>query len=289
MKDCADLIKEYIIDTKKRYNLDIIIYDRYNLLCTDDELPLPEIRKWHLNPYCTAVKNDSHLARRCVYLKNKYQANIKDDGKIHSVTCFAGVTEMMIPVFIKGKLFSIVAVTGIKGRLRNKTASLLSARLKTDVEKLHKKSLLKLGSDEEATVKLFLKLLSSLLREHILTSPHYKNALDALSENALSPYIFSAIDYIKENFSENIKISDVAAFCHLSPSYLQHLFIKVKGYGISEEIRLCRLEHAKELLVSTDFSVRYIALSSGFKNVDYFSTAFKKHFGVTPLKCRQKK
>lgn len=289
MKDCANLIKEYILDTKKRCNLDIIIYDRYNLLCTDDDLPLPEIRKWHLNPYCTVVKNDSHLAKRCVYLKNKYQAELKDNGKVYSVTCYAGVTEISVPVFIKGKLFSIVAVTGISGSLRNKTAALLSKRLNTDIEKIHEKSLLKLTVDEVSSVNIFLKLLASLLREHILTSPHYKNAIDAISENALSPYIFSAIDYIKEHFSEDIKISDVAAFCHLSPSYLQHLFIKVKGYGIAEEIRLCKLEHAKELIVSTDFSVRYIALTSGFRNVDYFSTAFKKQFGITPLKYRQKK
>lgn len=289
MKDCADLIMNYIEDAKKRYSIDIIIYDRYNLLCADAELPIPEIRKWHQNPYCLAIKSESHLQKRCVYLKNKYQATLKDDGEVHSVTCFAGVTEISMPVFVKGKLFSIVAVTGIKGKLRDKTARLLSDKLSEDIKSLHKENLTELTVDETTSVAFFIKLLSALIKEHILSSPHYKNALDALSENALSPYIFSAIDYIKENFAEDIKTSDVASFCHLSSSYLQHLFIKVKGYGIAEEIRLCRLEHAKELLVSTDFSVRYIAISSGFRNVDYFSTAFKKHFGVTPLKLRQKK
>ncbi|MBQ2942485.1 MAG: helix-turn-helix transcriptional regulator [Clostridia bacterium] len=290
MKDCAVLIKEYIEDIKKSRQWDIIIYDRYNLLCTDNELNLPEIRKWHKNPYCLAIKKNRGLQRRCVYLKNKYQAEMKNDGEIHKVTCYAGVTEISLPVFIENTLFSIVSVTGIKGSLREKTASLLSGRLKTDIPSLHNDSLLHITDDEEASLKTFLKVLSALLKEHITTSPHYENAISALfARENMSPYVFDAIDYIKEHFTEDITLAGIADHCHLSASYLQHLFIKVKGIGISEEIRECRLERAAELLRDTNHSVRYIALDSGFNNVDYFSTAFKKRFGKTPLKFRNKR
>ena len=291
MEDFSILIKEYINDAKENHPWNIIIYDRYNLLCTDPDLnSLPEIRKWHKNPYCLKIKENRHLQRKCVYLKNKFQATLKNDGEIYSVTCYAGVKEIYVPILIGDNSFAILSVTGLKGELRDKTATLLENKLSSDIKKLHDQSLLDISEKEEASIKTFLRVLSAMLKEHLLKSPHYENARSVIfSRENMSPYIFDAIDYIKEHFAEDIKISDIADHCHLSKSYLQHLFIKVKGIGISEEIKECRLEHAAELLKNTNHSVRFIAIDSGFCNVDYFSTAFKKRFGKSPLRFRNKK
>ena len=95
--------------------------------------------------------------------------------------------------------------------------------------------------------------------------------------------------YISKNYAEQITAHNVADACHVSVSYLQHLFAELLGHGIAEEIRLQRLEAAKEMLATTAYSVRYIALCCGFCSPDYFSTVFKRQLGITPLKYRKSK
>lgn len=45
-----------------------------------------------------------------------------------------------------------------------------------------------------------------------------------------------------------------------------------------------KLKYAKKLLVEGDVNIKEVAYSSGFANPKYFSTSFKKQFGITPSK-----
>ena len=65
-------------------------------------------------------------------------------------------------------------------------------------------------------------------------------------------------------------------------------YLKLKTYtGKSPQdfIRIIRLERAAALL-RTGSSVVEAAETTGFDNPKYFSTVFKKYFGVSPSKCR---
>lgn len=55
------------------------------------------------------------------------------------------------------------------------------------------------------------------------------------------------------------------------------------GQGPQDFIRLIRLEQAAQYLKQGD-SVLDVSVKTGFVNVKYFSTIFKKHFGVSPSK-----
>lgn len=43
-----------------------------------------------------------------------------------------------------------------------------------------------------------------------------------------------------------------------------------------------KLKHAKKLLIKGEFSIKEVAYQSGFSNPKYFSTSFKKFYGMTP-------
>ena len=47
-----------------------------------------------------------------------------------------------------------------------------------------------------------------------------------------------------------------------------------------------RLEHAAQLLITTDESITEIAYNSGFSDPLYFSTAFKKFYNLPPTEYR---
>jgi AraC family cel operon transcriptional repressor len=56
---------------------------------------------------------------------------------------------------------------------------------------------------------------------------------------------------------------------------------------VARELHLRRISYACELLRDSQKSVREIALKCGFSNVDYFSAAFRRTRGTTPLAYRR--
>lgn len=135
----------------------------------------------------------------------------------------------------------------------------------------------------------------------------YKNAENSLFDMMKwATYITNkAIDYIKEmqqsesvvekakrfiqlNYSQNITNQDVADHVFLTPGYLAKIYKAETGQYINNYINECRIKAAKELLVGSDASISDIALQSGFDNISYFSTVFKKITGDTPCEFRKK-
>jgi AraC-like DNA-binding protein len=60
-------------------------------------------------------------------------------------------------------------------------------------------------------------------------------------------------------------------------------------YGITAETMLkrIRMEHARELLLSTGLSLDQICERAGYQSVHAFAKAFKRYAGVTPGSCRK--
>ncbi len=63
-------------------------------------------------------------------------------------------------------------------------------------------------------------------------------------------------------------------------------FRKALGRTIHEEINRVRMERAKQLLITTDWSMPVIADACGFPFASQFSHAFKRAAGVPPLRYR---
>ena len=81
-----------------------------------------------------------------------------------------------------------------------------------------------------------------------------------------------------------LTLADIAREAGLSLSYSHELF-RAEGRTMREYLNTERLHKARELLElrsERDISVTDIALGCGFSNPSYFSTAFKRAFGVSP-------
>ena len=58
--------------------------------------------------------------------------------------------------------------------------------------------------------------------------------------------------------------------------------------GVAAFIRKKRLSHAKKLLLTTNLSTTEIADASGFSDYNYFLRLFKKEYGISSKKMRDK-
>lgn len=91
------------------------------------------------------------------------------------------------------------------------------------------------------------------------------------------------VHYILDHIGDsNLSVTDVANHIYLNPIYLNRVFKKKKGTNISQWITKERMELASTLLLTTDKAAIDIAYQVGYNNYPYFSTVFKKYFGVTP-------
>lgn len=115
----------------------------------------------------------------------------------------------------------------------------------------------------------------------------YENVDARLKELADSDDIIARVEaYIQAHFRENINREDVAAIAYITPNYLSKQFRNKKGMNLREYINQIRIEEAKRLLLTTNLSVSEVAGLSGYENISYFSTVFRKHTGMSPIDWR---
>ncbi len=93
--------------------------------------------------------------------------------------------------------------------------------------------------------------------------------------------------YIREHISEDLDRERIASISFLSVDYISHLFTKKTGQCLSDYITAQRMELAKQLLATTNYSVSRIAMEAGYNNLSYFSRIFKRETGITPQKWRK--
>ena len=101
--------------------------------------------------------------------------------------------------------------------------------------------------------------------------------------------ISKAKEYIKIHFSRDLSLDDVSKEFNISPYYFSKLFKKETGDNFIDYITSVRIEKAKELLISSDNSMKEICIEVGYQDPNYFSRTFKKNVGVTPTDYRENK
>jgi len=100
--------------------------------------------------------------------------------------------------------------------------------------------------------------------------------------------ITKIIDIIEKDYTNpDMSLTSLAENFDITPQYLSAIFKEKTGKNLSDYILNLRLTKAKELLLSTDFSVNKIAKMIGYTEVSGFTKAFKKLEGVSPNKFRE--
>ena len=100
-------------------------------------------------------------------------------------------------------------------------------------------------------------------------------------------YIKEAINFIEQNFQNDISIEDVAAVCGINRSYLGRIFRTSTGRSPQEFLIHYRMTKAAELLKLTTLSIGDIGSAVGYENALHFSRAFKNVYGVSPRTWRE--
>lgn len=93
-------------------------------------------------------------------------------------------------------------------------------------------------------------------------------------------------NYLDANYSETITLDTLAALTHMNKYYIAHAFTKYAGISPINYLVQKRIQEGKSLLESTSYSIAQIAAMLGFSSQSYFSQAFRKATGQTPMQYR---
>ncbi len=98
----------------------------------------------------------------------------------------------------------------------------------------------------------------------------------------------NAIEYIKEHYADQLRLSDGADEIYVSQWHLSKLINKHTGSNFSEILNGIRIEKAKQLLKDPALKIYDIAEQVGFSDLTHFSRVFKKLEGISANEYRNK-
>lgn len=247
-------------------------------------------------PYTSKLLNyEIHLHSICLYLKqntdtlgkcnlNKHMLNSTEISNPYYSCCYAGVEEYVIPIFYQDECVMRVNVSGYRGKLNKskKFASRIARLCNKNFHRLY----LELSSSVP-TLDDIMRFITPLKYMIIELYKHCQSLQNDESESSITKQVYlKALHYINENYMQQISCDSLSSELSYSTSYIQYVFKKEANTTIKAQIIKTRLSKAKHLLSHTQISITDVAFASGFLDSNYFSTAFKNKYGVSPKRYR---
>ncbi|NLR90143.1 MULTISPECIES: AraC family transcriptional regulator [Flammeovirga] len=94
-------------------------------------------------------------------------------------------------------------------------------------------------------------------------------------------------NYVEENFSRKIKLSEIAAELNMTEQSFSRFFSKVMQRPFFVYLNEYRINRVSRLLLETDMQVAEIGYTCGYDSLPFFYQQFKKFKGYSPLGFRK--
>ena len=101
-------------------------------------------------------------------------------------------------------------------------------------------------------------------------------------------FVVLSQSYIDAHYGEpNLSLEEVAAAAQVSPGYLSRLLKRETGFSFVDYLTRVRINKAVQIMSDPAVKVYEAAQAVGYQSQHYFSRAFKKVFGRSPVEYRK--
>jgi AraC-like DNA-binding protein len=104
------------------------------------------------------------------------------------------------------------------------------------------------------------------------------------SAGSQSHQIAQAIDWLKSHYTLPLRIDDLAAHVHMSPSTFHHHFRALTAMSPLQYQKWLRLNEARRLMLTQRLDAATAAFQVGYESPSQFSREYNRVFGAPPLR-----
>ncbi len=123
---------------------------------------------------------------------------------------------------------------------------------------------------------------------HLMASFIYINQFRQILKGSETDLTTIAINFMRENLNQQLKLSDIAAATGYSTSHFSRLFSEKTGQAPMEYFHQLQMQEACRWLDTSKLSISDIADHLGFNDPLYFSRTFKRIMGQSPAYYRKR-
>ena len=238
--------------------------------------------KKRTSKFCNLIHSSAEALEICRETDARYVCDVKRTNNCVGYTCPFGIVEFIAPLEYHGVDYGLFFCSlGFRKEGFDKEAMLdkiekIASGIPRDQLSEEIDRVPKFSEDERRAYESLARVIAK-----------YISIEELVSDEDLS--IGTMVkNYIKNNITGDITLSDISYHLHLSTVSLTQHFRLEFGMTIMQYVMKLRLKMAEQILISTDVSIKEAAVRAGFAEPEYFSRCFKKHYGMTPSEYREK-
>lgn len=145
------------------------------------------------------------------------------------------------------------------------------------------------GMPQSASVSHAAAMTLLLLANQLMQPEGQLEANRGFSESQKhSAFALEVIRYMDRHFQEPITLEMLSDVFHISAGHISHALTRACGISPINYLISRRIGEAQWLLLTTELSVRDIALRVGYENAYHFSKLFAKRIGMRPQDFRER-
>jgi AraC-like DNA-binding protein len=137
---------------------------------------------------------------------------------------------------------------------------------------------------EPKDIPILAPIIQREISYRLLVSDQGARLRQMASAGSQSQQIARAIDWLKGNFSQPMKIEDLASQVNMSTSTFHHHFRQVTAMSPLQYQKWLRLNEARRLMLTENQDATTAAFQVGYESPSQFSREYGRLFGAPPLR-----
>jgi AraC-like DNA-binding protein/ligand-binding sensor protein len=239
------------------------------------------------NPFCVLVNSTPTGCDACLETQRRAERGAAKKRGAQQVSCFAGLTDVAVPVLIDGRHVATLMSGQVFRREPTERDFRMVVQMLRDGQ----------GADWERKVR------KAYFATPVVTADRFQAIIQLLNMFAqymaecASRHVIAASDdeptavasakrFVQEHVEEPITLGKVVSYVNVSRFYFCKLFKKATGMTLTEYVSRVRVEKAKSLLVDSSLRISEVVYAAGFGSIPQFNSVFKRHVGMPPTQYR---